>query len=362
MAQIQAAVAPAKFTVPSIYSSPATYKAPKDGEWSFEIERELGSHDAIIATYTGNHGYNLAETVDANMFMSSKGISNYGGAYAGLPLTAPDPRFLGVTQYYNNGLSNYNALTIQYRFRSAYGFSGQIHYTYSHSLGTVAFENPFNTSTGYGSLGFDNRHQVAGDVLWSQDHKFGNRGVNALASGWIVGAKVYVYSGAPFSVTDSKIPAQINSSLSAVSGGVITPLADLLTPSAVNANCGSGAVNKQCLTTSEFATYILGQTSQPIQADWGNISPNSFRGPGYFDIDAQISRDFKFKERMNLTLGLQAYNVMNHPNFANPSGSLSSSSFGLITTTLGPPTSIYGTGQGASVSGRVAVLTGRFTF
>ena len=59
---------------------------------------------------------------------------------------------------------------------------------------------------------------------------------------------------------------------------------------------------------------------------------------------------------------MQAYNVLNHANFANPSGSLSSSSFGLITTTLGPPTSIYGTGQGASVSGRLMVLTGRFTF
>ena len=43
-----------------------------------------------------------------------------------------------------------------------------------------------------------------------------------------MGGKLYVYSGAPFSVTDSKIPAQVNSA-----GGVITPLADLIAPSAV---------------------------------------------------------------------------------------------------------------------------------
>ena len=61
-------------------------------------------------------------------------------------------------------------------------------------------------------------------------------------------------------------------------------------------------------------------------------------------------------------LGIQAYNVLNHPNFANPSGSLSSGAFGTITNTLGPPTSIYGTGQGAAVSGRLAVLMGRLTF
>ena len=86
------------------------------------------------------------------------------------------------------------------------------------------------------------------------------------------------------------------------------------------------------------------------------------RGLVLFDIDGTLTRDFKIKERMTFTLGMQAYNALNHANFANPSGALSSGAFGTITSTLGPPTSIYGTGQGSSVSGRVAVLTGRFTF
>ena len=59
---------------------------------------------------------------------------------------------------------------------------------------------------------------------------------------------------------------------------------------------------------------------------------------------------------------MQFYNILNHANFANPSGSLSSGSFGRITSVVGPPTSIYGSFQGASVSGRVLVLTGRITF
>jgi hypothetical protein len=87
-----------------------------------------------------------------------------------------------------------------------------------------------------------------------------------------------------------------------------------------------------------------------------------FRGPGYFDIDAQISRKFRYKEKMSLDLGIQLYNALNHTNFANPSGTLSSGALGTITSTLGPSTSIYGTGQGSSVSGRIAVLAGKFTF
>ncbi len=159
-------------------------------------------------------------------------------------------------------------------------------------------------------------------------------------------------------MTDSKIPSQVNSA-----GGVITPLADVLVPSEVNANCGKVAVNAPCLVKADFATYsTTSGVSAPVQTDWGNVSPDSFRGPGYFDIDLQVTRNFKIREKMNLTLGIQTYNVINHANFANPSGSISSGSFGEITATVGPPTSIYGSFQGASVSGRVAVLTGRFTF
>jgi hypothetical protein len=131
----------------------------------------------------------------------------------------------------------------------------------------------------------------------------------------------------------------------------------------VNANCGRVAINGPCLPKTDFATYASNSgVASPIQTDWGNIASNSFRGPGYFDIDTNLSRRFAIREKMSLTLGIQAYNVLNHANFANPSGTLSSGSFAEITTTLGPPTSIYGTGQGASVSGRLAVLTGMFNF
>lgn len=358
LAQIKAAVAPASFSTPSITSLPSTYRAPKDLEWSFEIEHSLTARNILIATYVGNHGYNLAETLNANMYTGAAGITRYGGGFDGLPTAAPDPRFLSATQYFNNGISNYDGLTIGYRHSFTYGLTAQIHYTWSHSLGTIAYYNPFNINTGYGSQPFDSRHQTSGDLVWTQPHRFQNHFVNALASDWTIGAKLYIYSGVPFSVTDSKIPAQVNSA-----GGVLTPLADLLAPSANNISCGKASVNAPCLPKSDFATYQASSgVGTPIQTDFGNTAPDSFRGPGYFDIDTTLTRGFRIREKMSFTFGAQAYNTLNHANFANPSGSLSSGSFGLITSTVAQPTSIYGTGQGSSVSGRLIVLTGRFTF
>ena len=329
---------------------------------------ELGVSDVYASPYfqaspDSLHGYDIAETVNANMYASSTSTKNYGVFYGGLPSAPADARFVTVTQYYNNGISNYNALTLQYRHAFSHGLMAEIHYTWSHALGdaststTSSYFNPFNLSNSYGSLGFDNRHQIAGDLLWSQPFRTSNKAVNGLIAGWTVASKLYVYSGAPFSVTDSKIASDVNSS------GVLTPLADLVVPSAFNTSCNGGnAVGTPCLSKTSFATYTGSGINAPIQTDWGNTSPNSFRGPGYFDLDMTLQRSFAIKEKYKFSFGFQAYNVLNHPNFANPSGSLTSGSFGEITNTLGPPTSIYGSGQGASVSGRLMVLTGTFSF
>jgi hypothetical protein len=359
LAQLKAAVAPASFSTPSFYSQPNTYKTTKDWEWSLEIEHSLTQHDVFSVLYVGNHGYNIAETVNANMYTAAAGVTLYGGGFSGLPTAAPDSRFVSVTQYYNNGVSNYDGLTFQYRHTSRFGLTTQFHYTWSHALGTVGWYNPYSVAAGYGSLNFDNRHQFSGDLMWTQPHRFENKVVNAITMGWVAGLKVYAYSGAPFSVTDSKIPSQVNSA-----GGVVTPLADLLVSSAIGASCGGvAATQAACLAKTDFATYKSSSgVGTAIQSDWGNIAPDSFRGPGYFDIDTQLTRDFRMKEKYVLTLGMQGYNILNHVNFALPSGSISSGSFGLITGTVGPPTSIYGSFQGASVSGRVVELTGRFTF
>ena len=87
-----------------------------------------------------------------------------------------------------------------------------------------------------------------------------------------------------------------------------------------------------------------------------------FRGPGYFDIDSQLSKKFFIKERFAFEIGGQFFNILNHPNFGNPTASITSGSLGTTSSTLAPPTSPYGSGQGAIVTGRVIVVTAKFSF
>jgi hypothetical protein len=47
-------------------------------------------------------------------------------------------------------------------------------------------------------------------------------------------------------------------------------------------------------------------------------------------MDAQISRIFPIHESLALDLRLEAFNVLNHPNFANPDAKVTDSTFGQV--------------------------------
>jgi hypothetical protein len=63
---------------------------------------------------------------------------------------------------------------------------------------------------------------------------------------------------------------------------------------------------------------------------------NSLRGPGYFDVDVAVTREFKLYEQLTLQARAEAFNVLNHPNFMLPNGNISSAAFGQITTAFDP--------------------------
>jgi len=67
----------------------------------------------------------------------------------------------------------------------------------------------------------------------------------------------------------------------------------------------------------------------------GNSGRNMLRGPTFKNVNLAISRDFNFKERLNLQLRADAYNVFNIVSLNAPTGNgatAGSSTFGVITS------------------------------
>jgi len=118
-------------------------------------------------------------------------------------------------------------------------------------------------------------------------------------------------------------------------------------------DCGASAVNSACLTASQFSS---------TETTFGTVPRNSFRGPGYFNTDLGLKKSFRLNERLSFTLGANAYNILNHPNFANPVSDLSSSAFGTIINAVQPPTSPYGAFAAAATDARIVQVMGRINF
>jgi hypothetical protein len=114
---------------------------------------------------------------------------------------------------------------------------------------------------------------------------------------------------------------------------------------------GTGEANREYLNPAAFAfvetacgtggaaptTAQLTTGACPALGTYGNIGRNSFRGPKALQFDAQISRIFKIYDNVTTTLRLEAFNVLNHPDFQPPSssttGSLPANSGGAATLT-----------------------------
>ncbi len=379
LAELRAALpAGTTFGAPTLYVNPDTFHTIRVLEWSGEIEQPFGTRDLVSFSYSGNHGYDepLSNTA-ANAFVNNPVL--YPNGFVGLPSAVPDPRFSTVTQVSNAGFNNYNGLTVTERHALAHGLQGQVSYTWSKALqfGTVfnpgvfaaganggSSANPALTPTpgsslrtgAYGPTNFDTRHNIQADLVYIEPST-GHKVLDQFVGHWTVGGKLFRYSGRPFSVADSQVPTSLN----ITTFGAGTVLADVLQPGVIGTHCGKASVRTPCLQTTQFA----GATSKANpdgQRDFGNTAPNSFRGPGFFSIAAQLSKRVDVTESTHFDLGTDAYNLLNHTNLAVPTGDVGNAGFGLITSTVSSPTSIYGTGQGAIVSGRVLVLFGKFIF
>jgi hypothetical protein len=111
---------------------------------------------------------------------------------------------------------------------------------------------------------------------------------------------------------------------------------------AITNQCGSVLVN--CITNASTAL------AQPAAGTYGDMARDMLYGPGFWDLDMALDKNFRIRERLNFQLRGQGYNVLNHPNFGQPGATFGSSTFGNITSLAGAnPT-------------RVIQFMGRLTF
>ena len=86
-------------------------------------------------------------------------------------------------------------------------------------------------------------------------------------------------------------------------------------------------------TATAFAAVNI-PAGQPQR--FGNSPRNPIRGPGFWNVDLGLFRTIGLAGIARLQFRVEALNVLNHPNFANPGADISNAgTFGFITGTTG---------------------------
>ncbi len=108
--------------------------APYFMEWSFGLERQLGTTGSIHAQYVGTRAVNQPYLTQVNGYQTV-----CQGCFAPFPYAQPtDPRFGAVTQLSTGANSHYNGLQLTAMKRIGHGLMGQINYTWSRCMDTVS--------------------------------------------------------------------------------------------------------------------------------------------------------------------------------------------------------------------------------
>jgi len=224
------------------------------------------------------------------------------------------PQMNGLSKFgWPDGAAKTNGMTVSVNRRFAQGFTIDVGYAYLSTMEDTNYLNSFNTEPYWrmSNNGRPHRLTAAGiyQLPFGKGRRFLKTGIpNVLAGGWEIAAS-YQYQP----------------------GGLIGFGTNLFYNGDPSNICSHGHTLSQWFDTSGFVTASAQQAAS-FQAAVFPAYIAGCRADNTNLLNASALRDFRFFERASLQLRLDALNVANHPQFAGPNTSPTSSQFGQITS------------------------------
>jgi len=367
------------FAPPSFSSSLGNIRSPQYQQWNLEIQQGFGDKTSLSINYVGNHQIlGPIQNAGVNAFCDATCLAGFGATtprFSSLPLAPTDPRFGTVTEISSSNLGNYNGVTLSVQRRFS-AFQLQANYTYSHALDMISNGGflPFNLATNestsnpqdpfnfrrynYGNADYDVRQNASLNYVWTTPKMKGWLGA---VGSWMISGTAFWRTGLPTTVVDDNATATLAGfNYGATNGDPV--FANYLGSGPVV--CTRAALSTPCLNAGPQFTGFQSPLPTTTINGWGNQRRNQVWGPHYFDTDLTIMKNFHvpINEASNFSVGLQFFNILNHPNFDQPDANVSSPTFGTIINTVSVPTSIFGSFLGGDASPRLIQIKGSLSF
>ncbi len=306
-------------------------------QWSLNVQQVLWPNASVQMGYVGNHGVKLYSIRDINQVNPS---ADDGGEQVGRPFNSKFP-FLGFINFLENGYgSNYHGLQTTLTQRASRGVSFVAGYTWSHAIDFVSLHRAAQPQDSNrpdlerASSDLDIRHRFTFSITyelpsiksWAQ-----------LLEGWQINSIVTLQTGTPFSAVDFENDTSLTGEFSDRWNVIADP------KSIPNFSTTGPIAVDRVLTQPDFGNF-------------GNGGRNTFRGPNFRNWDFSLVKTWKATERVTVQLRGEFFNVLNHPNFANPAILFNNDlgfldTFGLVTATpdVAGANPVIGTGGPRSI-------------
>jgi hypothetical protein len=324
--------------------------------WSLALQREVARNTLLELDYSGAHGVHLydLENVNqvgaANLYLgqnpedpacAGEGTPNGPGGNP-ICLVRPNQQYSAINRRGSSGSSSYQALNVKFQTQNIHttGLTLVANYTWAHALddlsstfgddaqggsglvGPLGYTNALTPLLDWGNSNYDVRHRVVISPIWETPwFKSGAGWKTQVLGGWTISSIFTAHTGIPFSVFDYTnsfnfytpfrlIPA---TPITSFHTGAAVPSGDPASCPDPNLRCqftvmtmpvpASSAPLDPALGISDFGPYPANMTRR-----------NAFRGPGAWNDDLAIAKDFRLTERFRLQFRAEAFDVLNHHN------------------------------------------------
>jgi hypothetical protein len=319
-----------------IFAFDRNLKTPYIENYNLNIEQQISQKVSLQVGYVGSQGHRLFRFVDLNQPNQATITACDLGTLAACPTPGnysfAVPRPFGANPYdafyvlqeQSTARSNYNSLQTSLRVNGWHGITSIVNYVWSHSLDTASDGEDFvpnasqpNDSTRpnleYADSNFDIRNRFTWVFAYDLPHMEGNW--QKLKNGWGLNSTVTLQDGQPFNLNynfedDFSGSGEGDDRPDVVGPVVYHPhdpsnfldLSSFAIPCNVTVAVASGTVN-DCM---------------PGTRHFGDLGRNALRGPSFKQWDFALYKNTQITERLAVQLRADFFNLLNHPNFANP--------------------------------------------
>jgi len=347
-------------TAGSYISSPLSdFKPTYVNQYNASIQKQVGNDWLLSANFVatstihmvsgsnlnpsiflGTGPCTLQQVISGSVAPVSYADCSKAAAQVRRPLYMQNP-LLG--QYYggiglvdDGGTATYDGLNLSAQKRLSHGINVLANYTWSHCISDQWFQNP--TAGNGNSIPGDRRkwrgncqgldqRQLFQVSLVGTTPKFNNRIARLLGSDWQFAPNLEIKSAQFFTIitgSDVALTTTINQ----------TPNQALANPYPTNQSVDKWLISNATGIRADLRDSSPAFVNAPT-GSYGNLGYNNLKGPGIFQLNMALSRNFRVREGWALQARGEAFNLPNHLNPGTPGG-VSATNFGGIATLSAP--------------------------